>query len=414
MTVNMSVMSVNGPFPPLAARERSARAPSAAAKTHAHNWHANLPPSPHPRLDDRPEHDPQDVLVAVYPQDPLVDRDEAIVIPFPSSEIQPAGSKLNNDYFVTRNVRSPHLIRPDRHGDYIFAPGTPAFSQVNAHVHATRVIHMVSRFLGAEVPWRFGNERDKPVAIRVNHDRSDDSGTIPSSRTIDLDTCVSRTLHKEVRAAECADCIAHEVGHDILQGVRPKLDDEDNETNAFHEAVGDIVAIFYALEFPGNTRRALEETGGNLHRQNLIARLFEEQGKAWRLRDHPEAHNGFYLRSAINETRYAPPGKGFEEHNFSRPYTAAFYDSLIALYERNCKSGMEPESALLQARDKLGTVWAHSLDFLPPHKVSFTDGLNAMLQADKKLRAGVGSVIADAFARRDIFPRKALPRTPST
>jgi hypothetical protein len=310
---------------------------------------------------------------------------------------------LENRWFKTRNTRSPHRIHPDEDGHFLFAPGTPEFAHVNAHVHATQTVRMVERLRGKPVPWKFGDPRRQQVAVHVNSGRTGSSHTKFGPRHIKLDTYTSPALGKEVKDAECAEAIAHEVGHDILQGLRPQHAEGDLETGAFAEAFGDCIAILYTMEYDKNRERALSQTGGDLRRQNLISKLFEEDGKAARLKENPNARQGFFIRSALNDSHYEPQTtEGYEEHKQSLPYTAAFYDVLVSAYERNCERGASPSQALLQARDSLGAVWARSLDYLPRKNIHFAHGMQALLRADQELGQGLSGLIRDSFQARGI------------
>jgi hypothetical protein len=304
-------------------------------------------------LDETPETHPDEVLVAVFPQDPLVDRDQPLLVSIPRAEMELAdGARLQNRWFTTVNSRSPRRLEPDENGNFLYAPGTTEFAHVNAHVHATKTVQMVERLRGKPIPWKFGNPNRQRVAVHVNSGRSGSSHTNFGPRNIKLDTYTSPSLGKEVKDAECAEAIAHEVGHDILQGLRPQHAEGDLETGAFAEAFGDSVAILYTMEFDRNRERALSQTSGNLRHQNLISKLFEEDGKAQRLKANPEARSGFWLRSAINDKQYQKPEdvKDYEEHRESLPYTAAFCGTLAATYERNGHRSAPHDRALERAR----------------------------------------------------------------
>lgn len=365
-----------------------------------------LPPSRGHRLavEEPPVAAPDEVLVAVFPQDPLVDRNQPTVLSVPREMLQNEGARLENRWFSTVNTRSPHRLEPDAEGNFLYAPGTPEFAQVNAHVHATRTVQMVERLRGKAIPWRFGNPRRQRVAVHVNSDRTGDSHTNFGPRNIKLDTYMSRSLGKEVRDGECAEAIAHEVGHDILEGLRPDHSEGDDETGAFAEAFGDTVAILYTMEFGSNCERALSQSHGNLRHQNLISKLFEEDGKSQRLAANPNARSGYWLRSALNDSQYHPASevKEYEVHEQSLPYTAAFYATLADTYERNRDAGQAPTTALLNARDTLGKVWARSLDYLPRKNIHFSDGLAALVQADRELGTGLEPLLTESFASKGI------------
>ena len=88
-------------------------------------------------------------------------------------------------------------------------------------------------------------------------------------------------------AGASTDVVAHEVGHGLLDAIRPDLwDTPFLEVNAFHEAFGDCVALLTALGDP-RTRTALLKIG--LGKRNFVETTAEELSAAIRrTRSHPQ------------------------------------------------------------------------------------------------------------------------------
>ena len=86
-----------------------------------------------------------------------------------------------------------------------------------------------------------------------------------------------------VQSGESPDVVTHEQGHAILDAIRPDLWDAPHfEVAAFHEAFGDLAAIFVALAEPALAARSIQATRANPARSNLVSRLAEELGAAVR------------------------------------------------------------------------------------------------------------------------------------
>jgi len=146
-----------------------------------------------------------------------------------------------------------------------------------------------------------------------------------------------------VQSGDSVDVAAHEQGHAVLDALRPDLWDAPHfEVAAFHEAFGDLAAIFVALAEPPLASRVVEETGGDPARSNLVSRLAEELGGAVRERYGEDAAMPRSLRDAVNAFRYADT-KGLpdsapatvlsaEPHSFCNVMSGAGWDLLVALF----------------------------------------------------------------------------------
>src|SRR5262245_16901087 len=88
---------------------------------------------------------------------------------------------------------------------------------------------------------------------------------------------------RTVFSGESPDVVCHELGHALLDSVKPQLFDAASiEVAAFHESFGDMSAILSALQLPSLREGVLAETGGVLHRASRLSRLAEQLG--WAIR----------------------------------------------------------------------------------------------------------------------------------
>jgi len=142
-------------------------------------------------------------------------------------------------------------------------------------------------------------------------------------------------------SAESPDVACHEMGHALLDAVRPQLFDAQTiEAAAFHEAFGDMTAMLSALQVPSFRQKVFDETAGVINRASRLSRLAEQLGAAIGFH-HPDAVESDCLRNAVNSFFYRDPQTlppsapasqlSSEPHSFSRVFTAAFIDVLAGI-----------------------------------------------------------------------------------
>jgi hypothetical protein len=160
---------------------------------------------------------------------------------------------------------------------------------------------------------------------------------------------------KVVYSGESPDVVCHELGHAVLDALRPQLfDTAFIECGAFHESFGDMSAMLSALQLSPVRQEVLVETGGNLNRSSRLSRLAEQLGWAIRL-VAPDAVDADCLRNAKNSFFYQPPENlppdapasalSSEPHSFSRVFTAAFLECLAGMF---AVQSTQDEAALAQ------------------------------------------------------------------
>ena len=162
--------------------------------------------------------------------------------------------------------------------------------------------------------------------------------------------------------AASTDVVAHELGHALLDCLHPDFFDVQSlEIWAFHEAWADTNAIMLLLQFDEIVQYALQETGGDLRKSNVISRLAEQlalviyhyQGG----KDNPQ----LALRDAVNDFKYADPTSLPEDgpdedllsecHSFGRVFLGSWYEMFCSIYEQEKKGGRAPLDAVHTARD---------------------------------------------------------------
>jgi hypothetical protein len=139
-----------------------------------------------------------------------------------------------------------------------------------------------------------------------------------------------------------ADIVCHELGHAVLDAVKPQLFDTASiEVAAFHEAFGDCSAILSDLQIDSLRDKVLTDTDGRVVTASQLSRLAESLG--WAIRQLiPDATDPNCLRSAVNSFYYQPPATlppsapasnlSSEPHNFSRVFTGGFFRMLGGVF----------------------------------------------------------------------------------
>lgn len=200
------------------------------------------------------------------------------------------------------------------------------------------------------------------------------------------------------------DVVAHEVGHGLLDAMRPDLwDTPFLEVNAFHEAFGDCIAMLAALHDPG-TRTAVLRVG--LGRRNFVETFGEDLADAIR-RDQP-GHNAAVPRRALNTLQWQLPstlpaqgGPGqliAESHSFARVFTGCFWDLV-----RNLLGEATSSAALRRAALRAGKLLVRGAAGAPEEARFFRAVGRSMTLADEEETGGEHhDAIRDAFSAHGI------------
>jgi hypothetical protein len=170
-------------------------------------------------------------------------------------------------------------------------------------------------------------------------------------------------------SGESPDICCHEMGHAVLDAIRPQLFDAQTiEAAAFHEAFGDMSAMLSDLQVPAFRQEVINETGGSLNRTSRLSRLAEQLGAAIRVQ-HPDSVDPDSLRNAANSFFYQDPqtlppsapanALSSEPHSFSRVFSGAFLDILAAMFK--LQSAAPTADDLLKTSQDLAKILVSSI-----------------------------------------------------
>jgi len=198
-----------------------------------------------------------------------------------------------------------------------------------------------------------------------------------------------------VYSGESPDVVCHELGHAVLDAVKPQLWDVASiEAAAFHESFGDMSAILSALQQPALREEILEQTRGLVSTASRLSRLAANLG--WAIRQLiPDSGDAGCLRSAVNSFYYQAPATlpprapssslSSEPHNFSRVFTAGFFRMLGGMFSLQ----PQPDSdAVLRAAQDAGKLLIEGVRRAPVVTGFFAQVAANMLTADQDLFQG--------------------------
>ena len=217
-----------------------------------------------------------------------------------------------------------------------------------------------------------------------------------------------------VYSGESPDVLCHEMGHAILDTVKPGLwDAAAQEIPAFHESFGDMSAILSGLQVQSLRIAVLTQTKGHLYRSSRLSRLAEQLGTAIRAQA-PDAVDSDCLRNAVNSFTYhdplslptsAPASQlSSEPHSFSRVFTGAFFEGLAGMLTASAKVAKSPTEEELQAvSHDMGNILLAAIRQAPIVSNFYSQVATAMVQAASAINSAYGPVLNAAFVRRSIL-----------
>lgn len=249
----------------------------------------------------------------------------------------------------------------------------PQFHQVNAFAVASHTLAFVEQELGREIAWR----TQGPLLIRPHAFEGANAYYDPGSPSLNFGYFNSPFVRTPVWVCLAHDVVAHELGHAILDNLRPLFLYSGNiDVGALHESFGDLNAMFSAFEHPAVVAELYKETNGDMFSPNLISGLAEQFGVGVFGTGVP------YLRSALLGPNYNPSGPS-EPHERSTIWTAAMYE-ILALLVQTEKPGTEKEflAAIGEATHWLKGMFFRALSYTAPTGVSMPMLARLMYEAD--------------------------------
>jgi hypothetical protein len=290
-----------------------------------------------------------------------------------------------------------------------FAVGTPEFRYWNTASALARAIAYWSPFLPRGTRWSAQN----PI-LQVKLVAGQDLNAFYSRRD-GLRFFEDRVGTMDIFSGESPDVACHELGHAILDALRPQLFDAASlEIAAFHEAFGDISSMLTALQIPVFLKQVLQETGGRLNVNSRLSRLAEQLGWAIRQR-FPTAVDRDCLRNAANRFFYHVPEDlpptgpaaqlSSEPHSFARVFTGGMLDVIANMVQL---VGAPTEANLLGVSRDAGQLLIDAIRTASITPAYYSQVAAAMVQADRVRNKGkYKDALAQAFVRRGILAAAA-------
>ena len=223
-----------------------------------------------------------------------------------------------------------------------------------------------------------------------------------------------------VYSGESPDVLCHELGHAVLDGLRPQLwDAMSGEIAAFHESFGDMSAMLSALQLRSLREEVLAETASRPERSSRLSRLAEQLG--WAVRQgHPDAVDRDCLRNASNSFFYTDPIKlpptapatmlSSEPHSFSRVFTGAFLDLLAGMFRLQKK---RDQTGLLDAARDAATILVTATKASPVVPAYFSQIAAHMIAIDASDFGGrYRDALKSGFVRHGVLSLQAATSPP--
>lgn len=230
---------------------------------------------------------------------------------------------------------------------------------------------------------------------------------------------------KNIYAADSADIVSHELGHALLDSIRPDFwNVQSYEIWALHESFGDIVAITSLLENENVMNHIIKETKGDLSKSNSVSRLAEQFAKIlFNLTKGAGGYNPHSLRDAVNEFYYVAPENlknggpdnilSRECHSFSRVWTGAWYECLVEIFNDSVKNGSSPIQALIFARNITFHYFVTAVCQTPITNRLFDALAQKMIAIDADNGSKLSSILNKVFTKRNILSTNVKSLSPN-
>jgi hypothetical protein len=299
---------------------------------------------------------------------------------------------------------------------YVYPSDDPRHVAALAFSAAAQTVEMFQEVFG-DFKWSF--KWDK---LAVNSNAGKDFNAFYAKRqgSVNFFSEEDPIFGRLVSSGASNEIVAHEVGHALLDAVRPEyLNAWRADVGAFHESFADMMALHMSLLDERVIRRVVVQTGGDLSKPNIVAHLAEELGQGINNKKGSNQTGGNYLRNANNNFTWADPKTlpekggpdelGWGKHSFSRLWTGAHYDVLEGMVSAKMQAGMAADEALRQANRELFRMLAQLLPDSPRGDFTYQDMAIAFIRSHKKHGGEQAQLLETVFRARKILPEDLDP-----
>ena len=281
----------------------------------------------------------------------------------------------------------------------VFQPDEPGFVRWQARQAAILAVDAWEDVIGQPIT-SWAAQAANP--LRLIPDQGEDMNAFYDRRSVSF-------FHKlrdgeTVFSGASTDVVSHEVGHAVLDALRPDLwDSMFLETGGFHEGFGDVTALITALSDRA-TREKLLDVAPDLGTANFVEATAEDLSDTIRRVLGP-THPASKPRRALNTFQWqlpqTMPANGGpdvmigEVHSIARIITGCFWDLLRALF---VASGTGTQAGLLSATQTAARLFYEGAKTAPETPRFFRSVGRSMVLADDALNGGAHrQLIGQAF-----------------
>lgn len=281
------------------------------------------------------------------------------------------------------------------------------FHYVNCLATCHDTLEVIEPEIGGRIRWLSGG----PLVVRPHVKKEANAFYDFLSPSLNFGYFESPFLRSPAWGCLSHDVIAHELGHAILDSIRPYFSKTlTSDTAAFHESFGDLVAMFAALKHPEIVRHVFRSTGGNLTHPNILSNLAEQFGVGL---DGTQAP---YLRSAIGALKYND-NPFAEAHEKSTVLTGAVYEIVSRLVKtQGPQTETEFEGSIGNAVRWVRGMILRVLHWLPPTGVSLPAIARLIFAADAQVfpnDSKFRDIAKDVFLERQLWDTSIIFTAPS-
>lgn len=296
----------------------------------------------------------------------------------------------------------------------VYQPSTAEFRYWNANSALARSINFWGPLLPGGTQWSTDQQ-----PMQVNLDEGEDFNAFYSRDSGlnffhgQVDNVASPVT---VFSGASPDVSCHELGHAILDAVKPELFNTMSlEVAAFHESFGDISAMLSKLQMASLRDFVLQQTRGHLGSNSRLSQLARQLGWAIRVQFDPTAVDRDCLRNASNNFFYRDPAGlppsapatqlSSEPHSFSRVFSGAFLDVLAAMFKIGPASFAGTDSdKLLAVTVDAGKLLIEGVRVASVVPGFYSQVAAGMIQADQSLTGGrYRTALTSSFVQRGIL-----------
>jgi hypothetical protein len=407
---------------------------------------------------ERSHDDPIYRPLKIYTVDPSLGRLQGatavINVPYEPLKPGPTGTRFiieavpNNPFgqYPPVNLEDPRILIKNGRDP---APSDPAFHHQMAYAVCCSVYAAFRAALGRELAWTFQGSalRVQPHGASADSPHYTSDGYLKFGWIQEIEKINGKAVSRgNVFSCLSHDIITHELTHALLEGLRAQFKQGSGaDVDAFHEALGDLVALFQRYSYKDVVKGALRRTGGKLTEDNLLNKLGLEFARALGVgqalrhvhldvnsssSDKVAEDKAEKIKDAASLETYATDSQA-EPHILSEILVSAVLNAFATVYTNKTAAyfrlasqgtglflpGAELPADLLEllaekairVASQFLAICIRAIDYCPPVDIEFGEYLRALITADYNLVPddpwAYREALIAAFARRRIYPR---------